>query len=68
MQVDQKDASVVGKDEMQNEGFSQAESIIYHSKVVSKIYPSVTYFTMHVYYCVLSLVSNVFLEVSFFFF
>ncbi|XP_060675501.1 protein DEFECTIVE IN MERISTEM SILENCING 3 isoform X2 [Ziziphus jujuba] len=32
MQVDQKETSVVVKDEMQNGGFSQAESIIYHSK------------------------------------
>lgn len=54
MQVDQKETSVVVKDEMQNGGFSQAESIIYHSKVVNKIYdggPLITCFAVHVNGC-----------------
>lgn len=37
MQVDQKETSLAVKDEMQNGGLSQAESIIYYSKVVKKI-------------------------------
>ena len=37
MQVDQNETNVVVKDEMQNGGSSQAETIIYHSKVVTII-------------------------------
>lgn len=48
MQVDQNEASLAVKDEMQDEGFSQAESIICYSKVVKNIYPGDPLITMHV--------------------
>lgn len=37
MQVDQNETSIVVRDEMQNGGFAHAETIIYHSKVVTII-------------------------------
>ncbi|KAF3432813.1 hypothetical protein FNV43_RR23915 [Rhamnella rubrinervis] len=47
MQVDQNEASLAVKDEIQNEGFSQAESLFYFSKVVKKFYPGDPFITMH---------------------
>lgn len=37
MQVDKNETSLVVKDEMQNGGFAQAESIIFYTKVIQEI-------------------------------
>lgn len=54
MQVDPNANSVVEvKDDAQNGGFSQAESIIHYSKVVPKICLKflIIFFTMHFTFC-----------------